>query len=121
MRFHLTYDGSLKAAGQDNKRTKEKWDVRAAWEPQLAELWTLHPALLGKQMIYSGFPTKDKLLSEQNREDLRKPLMVGGYPFVPLVSRSRYLSCALDILFLRKGEAGSVVHGGDLDNRIKVL
>jgi hypothetical protein len=41
---------------------------------------------------------------------------------VPLVRNSLALTCALDILFLRKGGEGSLIaEGGDLDNRIKTL
>jgi hypothetical protein len=29
--------------------------------------------------------------------------------------------CQLDILFLRREKPGSIVHGGDLDNRLKTL
>ena len=115
MRFHLTYDGSLKAASQSDTRADEKWNIRCPLDPQLAELWTLHPALLGKQMLYSGYPPKEVALSKQNREQLRQPIVVNGHPFVPLVRGSRYLSCSLDILFLRKGAAGSVItNSGDL-------
>lgn len=121
MRFHLTYDGSLKAASRSNSRTSEKWDVRKHLEPQLAEFWTIHPALLGKQMLYAVSALTEKTFSEQRREQLRAPILVGGRPFIPLVRRSLYLGAALDILFLRKGDAGSVVEDGDLDNRLKVL
>jgi hypothetical protein len=39
-----------------------------------------------------------------------------------MVNKQWSLGCALDILFLRRDEPGGVVkHGGDIDNRIKVL
>jgi hypothetical protein len=46
MRFRLTYDGSLKSGG-NSTRSKEKWDIRTAIEPQLAELWDVTPPCWG--------------------------------------------------------------------------
>jgi hypothetical protein len=44
------------------------------------------------------------------------------YRFVPLIGERLATSCSLDILFLRRDAPGGLVkHGGDLDNRIKVL
>lgn len=130
MRFRLTYDGSLKAASQSDTRSKEKWAIRKALEPQLSELWMVHPALQGHQLGYPARRVKHDDGSfataafgiEDRRERLREPIEIAGHLFLPLVRDALKLSCSLDILFLRKGTAGSVVtHGGDLDNRIKVL
>jgi hypothetical protein len=48
-----------------------------------------------------------------------------GYRFVPLigglVGEGAETVCALDILFLRRESPRSVVSGGDIDNRLKVL
>ena len=46
-----------------------------------------------------------------------------GYKFVPLISNHLKLSCALDILFLRRDMPGIplIRSGGDIDNRLKVL
>ena len=45
-----------------------------------------------------------------------------GYRFVPLVREEISLLCSLHILFLRRdGRPGSVIQGGDIDNRIKTL
>jgi hypothetical protein len=46
-----------------------------------------------------------------------------GYRFLPLVgSEAGDEACALDILFLRRDHPGDLVkHGGDIDNRMKVL
>lgn len=45
-----------------------------------------------------------------------------GNRFVPLVSEAGGFTCSLDVLFLRRDNPGSLIeHGGDVDNRIKVL
>ena len=47
-----------------------------------------------------------------------------GYRFMPLISDWFFtgIPCSLDILFLRRDGPGSLVkHGGDIDNRLKVL
>ena len=125
MRFRLTYDGELKAQGKSS-RAPEKWDIRNHLSPQLAELWSLHPALLGKTF---GYPTSPVGLnevglsgSERLKQKLRTPTVLGGKRFLPLVRKSLALTCSLDILFLRKQARGSLIsEGGDLDNRMKVF
>ena len=132
MRFGLTYDGSLKAASQRDTRSAEKWSIRRQLSPQLEELWSVHPALQGIQL---GYPAKvgtgSQLIIDTKspqfgpasaKAKLREGIAVGEHIFLPLVRNELKLTCSLDILFLRKGEAGSVVnHGGDIDNRLKVL
>ncbi len=45
-----------------------------------------------------------------------------GFRFVPLVKCDAYMSCALDILIMRRDEPHRLLTGnGDLDNRVKVL
>src|SRR5687767_867681 len=87
MRFRLTYDGLLKASGNQSNRPKEKWAIRRDIRPQLAELWSYHPALRGHQMAYTGSWDKvraklageeqalsDKDAIEVNRARLAKPI-----------------------------------------------
>ena len=55
-------------------------------------------------------------------KDLFAPVVVGGHEFMPLIREAVGLACSLDIVFMRKGEIGSLVsQDGDLDNRIKTL
>jgi hypothetical protein len=44
-----------------------------------------------------------------------------GFRFVPLVRKKNGFTCALDILFLRRGHPGELIVSADLDNRIKTL
>jgi hypothetical protein len=133
MRFRLTYDGELKAAGT-NKRTAEKWGIRRHLHPQLAELWQVDAVLNGHAMAYGHKPPETlreawaarskpaQSPKDAQREMLRQPINRGGHQCIPLVRSSLSLTCSLDILFLRKESRGSLVfNGGDLDNRIKTL
>jgi hypothetical protein len=115
MKFRLTYSGSLKASGNKSNHTKEKWSIRRALHPQLAELWQTHPVLRGHFAPPYARP------SLQPRGGLA-PIIVGDAQFIPLVRESLGLSCDLDIIFMRKEPPGSLVlQGGDIDNRIKTL
>jgi len=44
-----------------------------------------------------------------------------GFRFVPLVTEDLCLQCSLEILFLRPSDSGTLIQGGDLDNRLKTL
>ena len=44
-----------------------------------------------------------------------------GRGFISLVTEEMCLRCSLDILFLRPEDAGLIIGGGDLDNRMKTL
>jgi hypothetical protein len=133
MKFTLTFDGHLRSSGNGPK-PKDKWDIRHAFHPQLAELWAKHPSLRNLRAVVpksdSGFMMFDThheselpiRAPEKDERDLFAPLDINGYHFKPLIRQSMALVCDLDILFLRKEEPGSLVlPGGDLDNRIKTL
>jgi len=45
----------------------------------------------------------------------------GNCRYVPLVIRPMEYVCELDIQCLRRENPGQIVHGGDLDNRLKTL
>jgi hypothetical protein len=131
MRFRITYDGELKAAGKST-RSEEKWAIRRQLHPQLAELWEIDPALNGHAILYPrpSVPSETVLEGEElgkeardrQRDRLRTPIQSGGHNCIPLVRNSLWLTCSLDILFLRKEGPGALIsRGGDLDNRIKTL
>jgi hypothetical protein len=50
-----------------------------------------------------------------------EPISRSNYKFIPLVRKSLELACELNIIFLRKENPGALIHGGDLDNRIKTF
>lgn len=140
MRFRLTFDGELKAAGNHSRRPVEKWQIREALHPQLKNLWDVHPALKGMALTVpvsvGGFwseagqpdpvidtPVNVTAPHAATAKEMRRALLIGNdRHFIPLVRKSMELTCSLDIVFLRKEEPGSLVlQGGDLDNRIKTL
>jgi hypothetical protein len=128
--FCITYDGELKSAGSAT-RSAEKWKIRRAIHPQLAELWKVHPVLVGEAAILYAVPDNIRALEGMERVEqakrmhrnvLRTSIPTGGHNCIPLVRRSLFLTCSLNILFLRKEGPGALVaSGGDLDNRIKTL
>ncbi len=106
--FHLLYQGKLPAAGQST-RAREKHDIRKVFHIQLGSLWNTQPFLASFRKQHPG----DELADRYSR---------CGYRFLPLISQWFMLSCALDVLFLRRDGPGSLVRsGGDIDNRVKVL
>jgi len=142
MKFTLAYDGDLRSSGNSSRKTAEKWEIRKAFHPQLAELISVHPAMrtaLKAAIIPAkgvfwvmqshhsesesdpNDPTAKEFAPRETR-NLYEPLVRGGKRFFPIVRESLALTCGLKILFLRKEEPGSLVlQGGDLDNRLKTL
>src|SRR5579859_5458159 len=130
MKFTLTYMGELRAAGNNSTRAAEKWEIRKALRPQLAELWATHPVLQGLGLSAeaqirasfwgavwtTGLPDigydhnkyRDaeidvQLKLDQNRRTtlkLLEPIRVDDSTFLPLVRQSLALSCDLDIMFI---------------------
>jgi len=146
VQFRLIYSGSLPAEGASGGRAKEKQLIRKVFNKQLRELWQQHPDLraqaetrylihtphddagfpLGYRLITPVYPgntvspaaEKVKTWVEHIADDHKR---CGGR-FVPLVSKAGGFTCSLDILFLRRDNPGALVrHGGDIDNRVKVL
>ena len=116
MEFRLTYKGKLPAASSSDGRVKDKHRIRQALHLQLRELWQSDPILrtLFRENKGTGRPHFELLADDYAR---------CGYRFLPLVgSPASDEACSLDILFLRRDQPGSLVtHGGDIDNRVKVL
>jgi len=119
MEFRLTYKGRLPAQSQANTRAKEKHNIRKHLHSQLKELWRTHPEMeliesMPASVIIPGAASVIEGLADMYAR--------GDYRFVPLVGPLFDSACALDILFLRRDQPGDLVrHGGDIDNRIKVL
>mgnify|MGYP001247401036 CR=1 FL=1 len=105
--FRLIYDGPLKAASQSETRRVEKHALRCVFSRQLLQLYTNHDA--------------EFLAAEWDSEPPR-PVKCGEFGCIALVRARLNLVCDLDILFLRRENPGQLIqHGGDIDNRIKVL
>lgn len=139
MKFTLTYDGDLPSSGNSNK-TAYVSRIRNVFHDQMADLWDTNVIL--RQLARTArvlkntqngpkwhtqrpelpdylepiHPVGDAMI------DLCAPLAVGGNGYIPLVRKSLYLTCEIEILFLRHEDPGALVlQGGDLDGRIKTL
>jgi hypothetical protein len=136
MRFTLTFDGQLRASGNSSRKAKDKWDIRQAIHPQLAELWQTNPILAPLGRIGVRIPIPGSYLrfeqhhsvpvshpeDQLGQTNIIGPIEVGGKKFIPLIREEMSLICELDVLFLRKEEPGNLItQGGDIDNRIKTL
>jgi len=148
MKFTLVFDGSLPPTGNNsNARSKKKWEVRKAFDPQLRELWRVRPDLsllredpiIPRDDVYmmqvthhleknsqSHSPRDPKENPpEANEINLLEPIRKGTRAFFPLVRNSLGLTCSLRILFMRNEPRGHLfekgVEAGDIDNRLKTL
>jgi hypothetical protein len=139
MRFYLVYSGPLSASGNKSK-SDEVPVIRNQFHPQLRLLWETTSALnrLRQTAIVPKKPPPfteapdSPFYVEQHRTphgvrvgdwvDLCEPIKQHGKSYIPLVRTSLDLNCHLQITFLRQEDPGALVlHGGDLDNRIKTL
>jgi hypothetical protein len=140
MKFTLIYDGNLPASGNKSKPL-EAGRIRNVLHDQLADLWESHivfrqlartarvsssgKRFLSRSGIVDVLPSYEEPIRpvHPTEIDLCGPILVdGSVGYIPAVRKSLQLVCAIDILFLRHEEPGSLVlQGGDLDNRIKCL
>jgi len=139
LRFRLTYQGPLYAKqndardGQPVKKAAHVHDIRRVFHEQLKVLWQTNRSLNEHRAWRSDYGAPDPLHDGLSRwskdEHEREPLVdiiadlyrENGYRFVPLVRKDWHLCCSLDVLFLRQDPPGSIVHAGDIDNRLKTL
>jgi hypothetical protein len=120
--FTLIYRGALPAATSGNSRAKDKQRIRRGFHDQMEELWTQSPSLRGfkRAGIEKGEMVAGRLEAVP-RSESHSYRELGGFRCVPLVQRKIRLACDVKITFLRRGTPGDVLHGGDLDNRLKTL
>jgi hypothetical protein len=121
MEFRLVYRGALPAE-TSHPRKEDKARIRSSIHPQLRELWNTHPRIKWRiETFYSEagetfvehFASRNKVVSVRGNHIHR---------FIPLITEENYDSCSVEVLFLRRDSPGGIVrHGGDIDNRIKVL
>jgi hypothetical protein len=139
MRFRLTYEGPLRSNqrdpidGQRDRLAVHKHRIRREFHGQLKQLWETNQFLRdatrgggGPDTTKPVAATLDTLMWSDAKpipfkEWLARRYALSGYRFVPLVCSDHSLYCSLHVLFLRREEPGALLHGGDLDNRIKTL
>lgn len=115
MQFRLTYRGPLKS--RTSATAKDKHDIRQHFHSQLKALWDQLPLKEHRHLIGLG---------DEGRGDGTISLIsdVGPFRFASLVSAvyGWNTTAKVELLLLRPSEPGEIVnHGGDLDNRLKVL
>jgi hypothetical protein len=115
--FRLIYQGPLPSQSQSKTRAREKHEIRCAFNEQLKYLWGTDPYLT--LINQPGFFHHE--LNRRITERIGDNFNRSGFRFVPLVGKEFGTACALNILFLRRDQPGSLIEGGDLDNRIKTL
>jgi len=125
MEFRLIYSGRLPAE-TDKPRPEAKHAIRKHFSPQILNLWSEHP-LLSWRGGFGEAGTERAIIEMDEIANKFKQISRSNHiwKFLPLIRREDFVSCELDILFLRRGGPGGLIKrgsgGGDLDNRIKVL
>jgi len=114
MRFYLTYRGQLASNGTPT----QKHDLRRHFHRQLGELWKQKP--LSGHLAYIG-RTATVEASTRHDDGFSVIESIGEHHFAPLVTDKLDLLCELEITMLRPEEPGSIISGGDIDNRLKTL
>lgn len=99
----LLYKGPLLAVNDRDKRVINKQVIRRSIHGQLANLWRNPP-----MDIYT-FSARGRTFK------------VGRFTFEPLISKLSGAACELNIKLLTRGKLGNLIHGADLDNRLKTL
>jgi hypothetical protein len=119
MEFRLVYNGPLPAE-TNRPRTSDKHAIRRAFHPQMQTLWSHHRAL--RELVAYTPEMQPHWLGMLADEHKVVSASNHIYRFAPLVTKQNYNGCSINILFLRRDMPGGLVkHGGDIDNRIKVL
>jgi hypothetical protein len=129
MKFRLTYTGPLQSSqgeprvGQKVPMAGHKHDIRRKFHKQLERLWETNKFLRESAAFATDYGLPMKLYNQREplKEIIAQLYCRNGYRFVPLVREGWFLQCSLDILFLRCDPPGSLLTGGDLDNRVKTL
>jgi len=119
--FHLSYKGPLPKSDDRHARVEAKQRIRACINTQLWQLTELDKRFRTEIDRAVLAEMRGSRLIPKEESPGFMVVHVGGYWFLPLVDRRRSLVCYLNIKFLRRGSVGQIVHGGDLDNRIKTL
>jgi len=119
MDFVLRYRGPLPSNGGP----LDKHRIWTAVHPQLETLCGQTPQLQEAQSdtLPEGVLRGSEVKVPRPLKALFFVVRLGGFRFVPIIHRPHELACSLDVIFLRREKPGSIVHGGDLDNRLKTL
>ncbi|MDG4820271.1 hypothetical protein O7635_00095 [Asanoa sp. WMMD1127] len=110
MLFTLTYDGPLTGS---KTRARVKHEIRRALHPQIQAVWRSAP-LNTRARVVGGLSGREG--------DGAFITYVDGHSFAAVVHDLYHLRARLRLLMLRRDSpGGSIIHGGDVDNRLKTL
>jgi len=101
-----------------------KHKIRTALHPQIRDFWMSHPALRVPGGPFTARYTEKSLTFWEHYSEQHKVVSASDHThrFAPLITEQDYYGCAVNVLFLRRDIPGvSLIHKGDLDNRLKVL
>ena len=113
MKFSLTYDGSLFSATDKHSRVRNKNELRFHFSSQLM--------VVADRGDFTRLETRVRPRGQSKGASVLTMRNFHGLYFWPLVARETKASCALSIKLMRPEAPGQIVHGGDLDNRLKTL
>jgi hypothetical protein len=126
--FRLLYEGELPPSGNNNKRPREKHEIRRRFHPQLRRLWSMESnlrELAARRWLASVNancpPTTDPERFDLGIKAMGEKWVKAGYECVPLVTSDMDLRCGLDILLLRPEEDRFIFQSGDVDGQLKTL
>ncbi|MDX3662374.1 hypothetical protein PV646_34150 [Streptomyces sp. ID05-26A] len=106
MRFTLYYDGDLPPTGS----AEAKNVIRLALHPQIKDLWDK-----------TGLSSVAEFVDPSAHDGGQHLVPQGGFRFASVVHPYLHLRASLNILMQRSGDAGQLIDGGDIDNRLKTL
>jgi hypothetical protein len=120
--FTLLYRGQLPARGNRKNKIKIKHAIRGEFHRQLITLVRYEPRLLHEaDLLREADLVGGRIVPRDKDQPGPFCVTVAGIGFYPLVYRKRFLTCELAVDLLRRERPWDVDHGGDLDNRIKVI
>ena len=105
--FRLIYRGELPRNGG----VPEKFAIRRQFHPQLRELWKQHPLLSDLCDRIGSIDGNTENTFEIGMQKMPQ-WGIGDFSFLPLARKDLFLRCSLDILFLRREEAGPDFYEG---------
>ena len=116
LEFRLAYQGILQGEGD----SKHKHEIRRYLHKQLLNLWKIKEPLKSRGNFYSRREESGNVIEKNGIQLVADAHQMGNKRFVPVVRREWGLTCALDVLILRRDHF-PLITSGDLDNRIKTL
>jgi hypothetical protein len=122
MQFRLIYQGPLASQQSSGGCLEQKHAIRRVFHDQLRTLWNEHASFRYMRPRTWDAESQDFVLRLPGPSVVYRHRLGHDVGFVPLIGKHRGLSCSLDVVFLRRDSPGGFIqHGGDVDNRLKVL